>query len=58
MELKNKRTKRCVGEPVLNFISGETNTPSAKRLTKGICSVQALWLLAKMSKTIKMGGSE
>lgn len=58
MELKNKRTRRVVGELVMKFISGETNTQAARRLTKGICSVEALWLLAKMSKTVKMDRSE
>lgn len=40
-------------EPVLDFISGNTNTDAAKRLTKNIRSVQGLWLLAKMSGNLK-----
>ena len=37
----------------MEFVSGKTNTPSAKRLTKGISSASSLWLLAKMARSVK-----
>ena len=40
-------------EPILDFISGRTNTPSAMRLTKEIRSLHSLWILAKMSRSVK-----
>lgn len=49
--LENKKKR---SEPVLDFISGNANTASAKRLTKNINSLRSLWLLAKMSKDVKM----
>lgn len=41
--------KRGASEPVLDFMSGNTNTPAAKRLTRNIRTTHALWLLAKMA---------
>ncbi len=48
---QNYKTK-C-GEPILDFISGKTNTSAAKRLTKSISSLQSLWQLAKMTGIVK-----
>ncbi len=39
--------------PVLDFVSGKTETIAAKRLTKNIRSVHSLWLLAKMSNSVR-----
>lgn len=38
---------------VMDFISGNTDTDAAKRLTKNIKSLRSLWLLANMSGDIK-----
>lgn len=51
MKQKNNKTK--VEEPILDFISGKTNTSAAQRLTKGICSLQSLWQLAKMASIVR-----
>ena len=53
MNQKNNNNKSKNSEPVLDFISGMTNTPAAKRLTKAIGSVQCLWHLAKMTGIVK-----
>lgn len=53
MKQKNNSNKSKGSEPVLDFISGKTNTPAAKRLTKAIGSVQCLWHLAKMTGIVK-----
>lgn len=49
----NNSKKRNVGGPILDFISGNTNTKAAKRLTKNIGSLQSLWQLAKMAAMVK-----
>lgn len=50
MKQKNNINKAKTCEPILDFISGKTNTFAAKRLTKSICSIQSLWQLAKMTR--------
>jgi hypothetical protein len=49
MKQKSNSKKTKSGEPVLDFISGKTNTSAAKKLTKSIGSLQSLWQLAKMT---------
>jgi hypothetical protein len=48
---QNNKSKS--GEPILDFISGKTNTSAAKRLTKSIGSLQSLWQLAKMTGVVR-----
>ena len=49
MENEKTNLKQRSDEPVLDFISGNTDTLAAKRLTKNIRSLRSLWLLSKMS---------
>lgn len=51
MKQKNKKTQS--GDPILDFISGKTETSAAKRLTKSIGSLQSLWQLAKMTGVVR-----
>ena len=53
MTQKNNSNKAKASEPILDFISGKTNTFAVKRLTKGIRSVQSLWQLARMTKVVR-----
>ena len=53
MKQKNNRNKAKTCEPILDFISGKTNTFAAKRLTKSIGSIQSLWQLAKMTRIVR-----
>lgn len=53
MKQKNNSNKAKTSEPILDFISGKTNTFAAKRLTKSICSIQSLWQLAKMTRIVR-----
>lgn len=53
MKQKNNSSKAKVSEPILDFISGKTNTFAAKRLTKSISSIQGLWQLAKMTGVVR-----
>ena len=53
MKQKNNSKKAKASEPILDFISGKTNTFAAKRLTKSICSIQSLWQLAKMTRIVR-----
>ena len=53
MKQKNNRNKAKTSEPILDFISGKTNTFAAKRLTKSIGSIQSLWQLAKMTRIVR-----
>ena len=53
MRHNDDNTPTNAGEPILDFISGSTNTPSAMRLTKEIRSLHSLWILAKMSRSVK-----
>ena len=53
MKHNNNKDKPKLGEPVLDFISGNTDTPAAKQLTKHINNLSSLWLLAKMANCIK-----
>lgn len=53
MEQKDNSNKSKIGEPVLEFISGNTNTAATKRLTKSIGCLQSLWLLAKMAGIVR-----
>lgn len=50
---QNNSNKAKTCEPILDFISGKTNTFAAKRLTKSICSIQSLWQLAKMTGVVR-----
>lgn len=58
MNMLNKRMKEKQMEdqvsngPVLDFITGKTETAAAKRLTRNIRSVRSLWMLAKMKKAV------
>lgn len=58
MKQKSNSNKTKVGEPILDFISGEMNTLAAKRLTKNISCLQSLWLLAKMTGVVKKCSEE
>lgn len=49
MKQKNNCNKAKASEPILDFISGKTQTSAAKRLTKSIVSLTSLWQLAKMT---------
>ena len=53
MKQKNNSSKANASEPILDFISGKTNTFTAKRLTKSISSIQSLWQLAKMTGVVR-----
>lgn len=53
MKQKNNSSKIKAGEPILDFISGETQTSAAKRLTRSITSLQSLWQLAKMTGIVR-----
>ena len=53
MKLKNDRNQAKVSEPILDFISGKTQTLAAKRLTRSIVSLQSLWQLTKMTGIVK-----
>ena len=53
MKQENNSNKAKTSEPILDFISGMTNTFAAKRLTKSICSIQSLWQLAKMTRIVR-----
>ena len=53
MKHKNNSNKAKASEPILDFISGKTQTSAAKRLTKSIVCLQSLWQLAKMSRIIR-----
>lgn len=56
MKQKDNGNKAIIGEPVLDFISGRTDTVASRRLTRRICNVQSLWQLAKMTETVKKYG--
>lgn len=53
MKQKNNSSKAKVSEPILDFISGKTQTSAAKRLTKSIVSLTSLWQLAKMTGIVR-----
>lgn len=53
MKQKNNSSKIKASEPILDFISGETQTSAAKRLTRSITSLQSLWQLAKMTGIVR-----
>ena len=53
MKQKNNSNKAKTCEPILDFISGKTQTSAAKRLTRRIVSLQSLWQLAKMTGIVK-----
>ena len=53
MKQKNNSSKAKTSEPILDFISGKTQTSAAKRLTKSIVSLQSLWQLAKMTRIVR-----
>lgn len=53
MKQKNNSSKAKASEPILDFISGKTQTSAAKRLTRSIASLQSLWQLAKMTRIVK-----
>ena len=50
MKQKNNSNKAKASEPILDFISGKTQTLTAKRLTRSVVSLQSLWQLAKMTR--------
>ena len=58
MKQKNNSNKAKTSEPILDIISGKTNTFAAKRLTKSICSIQSLWQLAKMTRIVRESSKE
>lgn len=58
MKQKSNTKKTKAEEPILDFISGKTNTSAAKRLTKSIGSLQSLWVLAKMTGVVKKYSEE
>lgn len=49
----NNSNNAKVGEPILDFISGKTQTTAAKRVTRSIVSLQSLWQLAKMTRMVR-----
>ena len=49
----NNGNNAKVGEPILDFISGKTQTSAAKRITKSIVCLQSLWQLAKMTRIVR-----
>ncbi len=53
MKQKNNSNKANSSEPILDFISGKTQTSVAKRLTRSIASLHSLWQLAKMTKLVR-----
>ena len=53
MKQKSNGNRTAACEPVLDFISGNSDTEVSKRLTKHIGSLQTLWQLAKMSRIVK-----
>lgn len=53
MKQKNNSNKAKASEPILDFITGRTQTLAAKRLTRSIVSLQSLWQLAKMTRIVK-----
>ena len=52
MKQKNNSNKAKASEPILDFISGKTQTSAAKRLTRSIVGLQSLWQLAKMTRIV------
>lgn len=58
MKQKNNSNKAKANEPILDFISGKTQTMAAKRLTKSIVSIQSLWQLAKMTRIVRESGKD
>lgn len=58
MKQKNNSNKAKTCEPILDFISGKTQTSAAKRLTKSIVCLQSLWQLAKMSRIVREGSKD
>ena len=53
MKQKNNSNKAKASEPILDFISGKTQTSAAKRLTRSIVGLQSLWQLAKMTEIVR-----
>lgn len=53
MNQKNNFDKYEADRAIMDFISGNTNTPAAKGLTNSICNIQSLWLLAKMASNVR-----
>ena len=53
MKQNDNHDKLKAGAPIFDFISGNTSTLPAKGLTKNISNMRSLWLLAKMSGTVK-----
>lgn len=53
MKQNNNSSRAKKREPILDFISGKTQTTVAKRLTKSIVSLQSLWQLAKMTEIVR-----
>ena len=53
MKQKNNSNKAKTCEPILDFISGKTQTSAAKRLTKSIVSLQSLWKKEKMTGVVR-----
>ena len=54
----NNSNNAKVGEPILDFISGKTQTTAAKRLTRNIVGLQSLWQLAKMTGIVRESGKD
>ena len=53
MNQNNNSSNAKDSEPVLDFISGKTQTSASKRITRSIVSLQSLWQLAKMSRIVR-----
>lgn len=53
MKQRHNSNKEKASEPILDFISGKTQTPAVKRLTRSIVSLPSLWQLAKMTRIVR-----
>ena len=52
MKQNNNSSKANSNEPILDFISGKTQTSATKRLTRSIVSLHSLWQLVKISRIV------
>lgn len=49
----NNEKKSVHKQPVLDFISGDTHSGTAKRLTSKVRNIRELWLLSKMGRDVQ-----